>query len=312
MQGEDDLWFWLDGQPKPASQSEMNMTLVYRVEPTYLKALSIPLKQGRFFTNHDDERSPPVVVIDEVFAHKYFPNQDPIGRRIHLDDDNPPLQIVGVVGHVKQWGLDADDQQSLRAQLYQPFRQLSGFPPFGVDVIMRADAVTGKAATAFFDSIRRVVQSQNSETVIFRPQTMNQVIAGTLATPRFSMILLNAFGVVALLLASIGLYGVISYLVGQRTHELGIRMALGAQRGNVVSLVIGQGMRRVLVGLALGLAGALALTRVLQRLLYEIKPTDPLTFGVVPLILLAVAVLACWLPARRAANVDPMTALRHE
>jgi predicted permease len=312
MQGEDDLWFWIDGQPKPASQSEMNMTLVYRVEPAYLKAFGIPLKQGRFFTNHDDEHSPPVVVIDEVFAHKFFPNQDPIGKRIHLDDDNPPLQIVGVVGHTKQWGLDADDQQSLRAQLYQPFRQLPGAPPFGVDVIMRADAVTGKAATAFFDSIRRVVQSQNSQNVIFKPQTMNQVIAGTLATPRFSMILLNAFGLVALLLASIGLYGVISYLVGQRTHELGIRMALGAQRHNVVSLVIGQGMRRVLVGLALGLAGSFALTRVLGQLLYQIKPTDPLTFGIVSLILLAVAVLACWLPARRAANVDPMTALRHE
>ena len=126
LQGEDDLFFWLDGQPKPASQSEMNMALVYRVEPGYLTAMGIPLKQGRFFTDQDDERSQPVVVIDEVFARKHFGDADPIGKRIHLGDDRAPLQIIGVVGHVKQWGLDADEKQTLQAQLYVPFRAVVG------------------------------------------------------------------------------------------------------------------------------------------------------------------------------------------
>jgi len=288
----------------------MNMALIYRVEPTYLKALGISLKQGRFFDNQDDEHAQPVAVIDEVLARKYFPNQDPIGKGIHIGGD-APLRIVGVLGHTKQWGLASDDSQSLRAQLYQPFRQLSGVP-FGVDVIMRADAAAGKSVTALFDSIRRVVQSHDPQSVIFKPQTMNDVIAGSLAQPCFSMILLNAFAVVALLLASIGLYGVISYLVGQRTHELGIRMALGARQLNVLCLVIGQAMRLVLIGLALGLIGAFALTRLVQQLLFQVKPTDPLTFGVVSFVLVAVALLACWLPARRAARVNPMVALRHE
>ncbi|HZF41246.1 MAG TPA: ABC transporter permease, partial [Blastocatellia bacterium] len=211
LQGEDDLFFWLDGQPKPASTSEMHMALVYRVEPGYLTTMGIQLKQGRFFTNQDDERSLPVVVIDEVFARQYFPNAAPIGKRINLGDDRGPLQIVGVVGHVNQWNLDSNDKESLQAQLYEPFRQLSDSPS-GVGVVIRAEEGAGKAGTPLFDSIRRVVQSQNSQNVIFGSQTMNEVIADSLARHRFSMTLLNAFAVAALLLASIGLYGVISYL----------------------------------------------------------------------------------------------------
>jgi predicted permease len=289
----------------------MNMALVYRVEPGYLTAMGIPLKRGRFFTPQDDERAQPVVVIDEVFAKQYFPNADPIGQRINQGDERGPLQIVGVVGHVKQWGLDGDGKQSLQAQLYEPFRQVVDNTS-SVGVLARAEGLAGDSGAALFDSIRRVVQSQNGQNIIFGQQTMNDVIAASLATQRFSMILLNAFAAVALLLASVGLYGVISYLVGQRTQELGIRLALGAQRRDVLRLVLGHGMRMAFGGVALGLVAALGLTRLLNTLLYGVSATDPVTFVGIALSLATVGLLACWLPARRATKVDPMTALRHE
>ncbi|MCM3871066.1 MAG: ABC transporter permease [Pyrinomonadaceae bacterium] len=309
LQSEDDVFFWLDGQPKPASQSEMHMALVYEVEPRYLTAMGIALKQGRFFTNQDDERSVPVAVIDEVFAHKYFGAEDPLGKRIHLADGRDPSQIVGVVRHVEQWGLDSGSSESLQAQLYLPFRASADDRlPAGAGVVMSLD----ESGPPPFDSIRQVVQSQNSQNVIFRPQTMNEVIASTLASRRFSMILLEAFAVVALLLASVGLYGVISYLVGQRTHELGIRLALGAPRRNVLSLVLGQGMKMALAGVALGLIAALGLTRLLATMLFGVSTTDAPTFAVISLLLTTVALLACLLPALRATRVDPLVALRYE
>jgi predicted permease len=315
LQGEDDLFFWLDSQPKPASQSEMSMALVYRVEPGYLTAMGITLKQGRFFTDQDDERSEPVVVIDEVFARKYFGNTDPVGKRIRQEGQDPQ-QIVGVVRHVEQWGLDSHDSDLLQAQLYEPFRQFSDNAlkggVGGIGVVMRTDGASGEAGAALFDSIRHVVQSQNSQNVIFSPQTMNEVIADTLAERRFSMILLDAFAVVALLLASVGLYGVISYLVGQRTHEIGIRLALGAQHRSVLLLVLGQGMKMAVGGVALGLVAALGLTRLLATILYGVSTTDPATFAVISLLLTAVALLACCIPARRATRVDPLVALRCE
>jgi predicted permease len=310
LQGEDDLFFWVDGQPKPSSQSEMHMALVYRVEPGYLTAMGVPLKQGRFFNNQDDERSQPVVVIDEVFARKYFGDTDPIGKRI-VQEGQDAQQIIGVVGHVKQWSIDSDEDQTLQAQLYEPFRQ---FPDnamsamaTGVGVVTRSN---GPAPP--FDAIRRSVQSQNKENVISRAQTMNEVIAASLAERRFSMMLLEAFAVVALLLASLGLYGVISYLVGQRTHELGIRIALGAQRKNVLGLILGHGMKMALAGVALGIVAALVLTRLLAKMVYGVSTTDPLTFAFITLLLTTVALLACYVPARRATKVDPLVALRYE
>jgi predicted permease len=310
LQGEDDLFFWVEGQPKPASQSEMHMAVVYRVEPGYLAAMRIPLKQGRFFSDQDNERSQSVVVIDEVLARKHFGDADPVGKRI-LQDGQDPQQIIGVVGHVKQWSLDSDEEETLQAQLYEPFRQFSDDAMIGVASGVGAVMLTnGQAAP--FDSIRRVVQSHNQQNVISRPQTMNEVIAGTLADRRFSMILLDAFAVVALLLASLGLYGVISYLVGQRTHELGIRIALGAQRKDVLRLVLSHGMKMALGGVALGLVAAFGLTRLLARMLYGVSATDPVTFLVIALLLTTVAMLACFVPARRATKVDPLLALRYE
>jgi ABC-type antimicrobial peptide transport system permease subunit len=191
------------------------------------------------------------------------------------------------------------------------FRQ-SSWSPSDVGVVVRAEGSVGKDGAALYDSIRRVVQSQHIQKVVFGPLTMNQVIADSLGRQRFSMILLNAFAVVALLLASIGLYGVISYLVGQRTHELGIRLALGAQRRHVLWLVIGHGTKMALSGVALGLLAALGLTRLLGQMLYGVTATDPATFTIIALLLSAVAVLACWIPAWRATKVDPLVALRYD
>jgi predicted permease len=311
LRGADNALFWLDGRPKPASMGEMQTAVVYRVEPGYLTAMGIPLKRGRFFTAQDEVRTQPVAVVDEVFARQYFPDADPLGKRINLEDDRGPLEIVGVVGHVKQQGLDGDDKQSLQAQLYEPFRQLPGNPS-EVDVVLRFEGGEKEAGAAQVDSIRRLVQSQHSQNVIFNPQTMSEVIADSLARRRFSMALLNAFAAVALVLASVGLYGVISYLVGRRTHEIGIRLALGAQRTDILRLVLSQGLKMTLGGVVIGLIAAAGLTRLLVGMLYGVSATDPPTFAAITLLLVAVALTACYVPARRATRVDPLTALRCE
>jgi ABC-type antimicrobial peptide transport system permease subunit len=212
-----------------------------------------------------------------------------------------------VVGHVKQSGLDEDDSQSLRAQIYLPFRQLGWNSE--ANVVARVEDAAGNAA-AYFEALRRVVKSQHKDNVIYEPQTMNEVIADSLARRRFAMILLNAFAVVALVLSSIGLYGVISYLVGQHTHELGVRLALGAQRLDVLLLVLNQGMKMTLGGVTLGLLAALGLTRLLAQMLYGVSATDPATFAGIALLLVAVALAACFVPAWQATKVDPLVALR--
>ncbi len=312
MSGDDELTFWFEGQPKPANENEMKWGIDYIVEPDYLRAMGIPLQRGRFFTQQDNEYSLQVMVIDDVFARKYFPDQDPIGKLIHLSTFAKPTQIVGVVGHVKQWGLDLDDTESLRAQFYIPCRQMPdafvAMQPSGSAVIVRSD----KAQTGLLDSIRQVSRQTSSEQVIFGPQSMEEVIAGSLAARRFSMILLGVFATLALLLASVGIYGVISYVVGQRTHEIGIRMALGARQLDILRLVLGGAGKLAVIGIAIGLVSALGLTRLMGKLLYGVGPGDPLTFIVVPAILIGVALVASYLPARRASRVDPMVALRYE
>jgi predicted permease len=309
---DDELTFWFEGQPKPASQNDQNWGLDYIVEPGYLRAMGIPLQRGRFFTDQDNEHSPRVVVVDDVFAHKFFPNQDPIGKRIESDFVAGPAEIVGVVGHVKQWGLDTDDSQKLRAQFYIPCMQTSdafiAMQPSGSTMIVRSE----NGGAGLLDSIRHVSQQMSSDIVIFSPQSMDDIIASSLAHRRFSMILLVAFAALALLLASVGIYGVISYVVGERTHEIGIRMALGARPSDILQLVLAGAGRLAIIGIGVGLVAALGLTRLMANLLYGVGPNDPLTFIVVPAILIAVALLASYLPARRATKVDPMIALRYE
>jgi predicted permease len=308
---DDELTFWFEGQPKPATENDMSWGIDYIVEPGYLKAMGIPLQRGRFFTDLDNEHSPRVVVVDDVFARKYFPNQEPIGKRIQSEIFEP-AQIVGVVAHVKQWGLDADDTQKLRAQFYLPCMQMSdafiSMQPSGSAIVVRAD----DAGNGLLDSIRHASQQISNEIIIFGPQSMDEIIASSIARRRFSMILLVVFAALALLLASVGIYGVISYAVGQRTHEIGIRMALGARQLDILRLVLSGAGRLAVIGIGVGLVSALGLTRLMAKLLYGMGPNDPLTFIAVPAILILVALMASYLPARRATRVDPMVALRYE
>jgi predicted permease len=312
MGGDDEQVFWLEGQPKPASENDMNWAIDYIVEPGYLRVMGIPLQQGRFFTPQDDERSPLVVAVDEVLARKYFPNESPIGKRINIDRFDQPAEIVGVVGHVKQWGLDSDDTESLRAQFYIPGMQMPdafmAMAPSGGQAVVRS---TG-ANPELYESIRRANSEMSPEQVLFDVQTMEQIISDSLAAHRFAMILLATFATLALLLASIGIYGVIAYVVGQRLNEIGIRMALGASPQDILRLILGGGGKLALAGIGMGLVAALGLTRFMASQLYGISASDPLTFTAVAIALLFVALVACYVPARRATRVDPMIALRYE
>jgi predicted permease len=314
MSGDDEWLFWLEGQPKPTTRDEMNWVIDYVVDPDYLNVMGTPLRSGRFFNAQDDEHSPPVVVVDEVLARQYFSNENPVGKRLFLEigQGTIPAEIIGVVAHVKQWGLDTDDTERLRAQLYFPFMQLPdptmALAPVGMRAVVRSRGPT----PGIFDSIRHSVQQVNSEQVVYGVQTVTEIMADSTASQRFSAILLGAFAAVALLLSSIGIYGVISYLVGQQTREIGIRMALGAQRKDVLHLILGAGVKSALLGIGIGIAAAVGLARLMSGMLYGVTATDPLTFAGVAVLLVAVALFACYIPARRAMRVDPMVALRYE
>ena len=313
---DDENVFWLDGQPKPASQNEMSWALDYIVEPGYLQTMGIPLRRGRFFTPQDNERAPRVVVIDDVFARKFFGNRDPLGRGVMLNDSlknaGTRAEIVGVVGHVNQWGLDSDDTEQVRAQLYMPCMQMPdeffSLVPGGISVVVRAANTTA----GLLDGIRSTSRQMSSDQVIYAAQTMGEIISDSLAARRFSMILLGIFAALALLLSSVGIYGVISYLVGQRTQEIGIRVALGARRWDVLRLVLSHSVKMAVLGVVIGVAASLALTRLMAKMIYGVSATDPLTFVAVAAVLMFVALSASYIPARRAMRVDPIVALRNE
>jgi predicted permease len=313
---DDQQLFWMPGQPKPISENDMNWATRYFVGPDYLKTMRIPLVAGRFFTAADDNHSPRVVVIDEVFAHKYFPNENPVGKRLEMTDPDDEAEIIGVAGHVKQWTLyedsPGDKAPPLRAEIYVAHLQtedgvLHLLVP-GVDVAVRCDGAT----SAVLAALRRTNADMNPGQVISNVETLNDMEGDTIAQPRFATMLLGGFAVVALVLAMIGVYGVISYSVERRTNEIGIRMALGAERSSVFRLVLGEGMRLAIVGAVVGVVAALALTRLLESLLFGVSAHDPLTYAAVAAVLAVVAAVACWLPAYRATRVDPMEALRYE
>jgi len=308
---DDEQLFWLEGQAKPANDNDMNWAIDYIVDSDYLKIMKTPLLAGRFFSAENDERSPRVVVVDEVFAKKFFPGQDAVGKRIHLKSGDQLAEIIGVVAHVKQWGLDTDDTEQLRAQLYIPGVQMPDDYTGSVSSTAFVIRVAGDPA-ASFASVRHVAQEMSDQQVIYGEETMEHVVSRSIASQRFLMILLAAFAALAVILASVGIYGVVSYLVGQRTHEIGVRMALGAQRADVLRLILGGGARLVLTGIVIGVLGAIALTRVMASQLFKVSASDPLTFVAVSLLLMFVALMACYVPARRAANVEPTVALRYE
>jgi predicted permease len=313
ISGDDEALFWIEGHPKPSSEHEMNWAVKYIVEPDYLRTMGLQLQRGRFLNAEDNEHSPLAVVIDDAFAHKYFPEQNPIGKRLYMDVFDPdPAEIVGVVGHVKQWSLDRDDSEAVQAQVYVAFMQL-GDPIMkltapGAGAVVRASG----PAPGLFDSLRHVSAQMSSQQVISGAESMDEIIAASLGTRRFTMILLGVFASLALLLASVGIYGVISYVVGERTREMGIRMALGAQRSDILWLILRQGGTLAGAGLVLGLISSIGLSRFMTGLLYGVRATDPLTFLLVASLLGLVALAACCIPAMRAAKVDPMVALRYE
>jgi predicted permease len=306
------LPFWIEGQPKPANDNEMNQAMFYLVEAGFQQAMGITLERGRFVTPQDNENTPAVIDIDDVFARTYFPHEDPIGKHVNLAHFNVQPEIVGVVGHVKQWGLGADAKSAVEAQFYYPFMQLpEKMMPLVADAVAVVLRTQGDPA-AIMGQVRGAVGQIDRREVIYGAQTMDDVVANSFAARRLSMILLGVFAALALVLSCVGIYGVISYLVGQRTHEIGVRMALGAQRSDVMRLVLGQGAKMAFMGVAIGIAAALGLTRLMANELFGVSAHDPLTFVTVAILLTLVALLACYLPARRAVRVDPMVALRYE
>lgn len=311
MTGDSEIPFWLEGQPKPANDNDMSWSLLYGVDTNYFRALKIPLLRGRPITAQDTHTAPTVMVIDDEFAKKYFPNQNPIGKRANLLLVGQ-VEIVGVVGHVKHWGADGDENAKVRAELYlssQQFPdQIMSLAANETNVVLRTSAKT----TSMMSTVREKISSINSSQVVYGVQNMEDIIADSQSSRRFSMILLSGFAAIALLLATIGIYGVVSYLVNQRTHEVGIRMAMGAQPADILRIVLGQGGKMALIGIVIGVCASFALTRLMAKLLFGVSATDPLTFLGVALLLFGVTMAACFIPAQRAMRVDPMVALRHE
>ncbi len=309
-----DIWgqnLGIEGRPIPKPGERIGVA--YRVcRPGYFSTMGIGLLRGRDFTEHDKSDSLAVIIINDQLARARWPGEDPIGRRVTLDDpaNNPKwLTIVGIVKNVKQtsWTSEAADE------IYIPFSQspfLSN--PAGHYSAMTLVIRTATNPSSLAHAAQNVVWSINRGAPVSKVTTLEQVIGNAIWQPRFNLILIGLFASLALLLGAIGIYGVMAYAVTQRTQEIGVRLALGAQTRDVLGLVVRQGMRLALGGVVVGLAGALALVQVMRTLLFEVTPFDPLTFACVPVILMAVALLACWLPARRAAKVDPMEALRCE
>ncbi|MGH7689003.1 MAG: FtsX-like permease family protein, partial [Gemmatimonadaceae bacterium] len=302
--------FHVEGYTPPANGSSP-WGDIRIVTPGFFAALQIPLKAGRLLGAGDDAKAPTVAVVDEEFAKRFFkPGQDPIGRHLYFEDGpitakTNLITIVGVVRHAAHEGLTADK----RVQVYFAVAQASTFGGVGsLQVAVR----TAADPRSYVGAVRRAVQSVDQSMPIANINTMDDLVASSLGDRRLAVVLLGVFSGLALLLASIGIYGVMSYTVAQRTREMGVRVALGAPRERVLRLVLRQGMAMSLAGVAIGLAGALGLTRLLTTQLYEVTPTDPSTFGLVAAVLTLVAMLATMGPALRATRVDPVVALREE
>jgi putative ABC transport system permease protein len=289
----------LGGPEHPKGQEPR--ALGNRADPYYFRAMEIPLIRGRVFTEQDKMDTPPVVVINQAMAERYWPGQDPIGKSIRFPEFKVTASIAGIVGNIKHHSLD----EPTEAQVYIAFAQM---PHIFATLVVRTAGDPMAAANA----VKQAVWSVDKDQPVWKVRSLEFLLQRAVTRSRFMMRLLTVFSTLALLLAAVGVYGVISYSVSQRTHEIGVRMALGAQYRDVIRLVMGQGVKLVLIGAAIGVVGALGLRQVIQRLLFGVSATDPITFLIVTLLLMTVALLACWIPARRAAKVDPIVTLRYE
>jgi putative ABC transport system permease protein len=297
-----DTYFALEGQALSSTADENNLANIRTASPDYFRAMGIPLIKGRFFGDGDRDDAPRAIIISETFARSFFPNQDPLGHRLTIDIGEPwTAEIVGVVGNIRHDNLATEPWREMYTNIAQT-------PRGSVNLVVR----TGSDPAMVTSAIKAEVQALDRDLPIYSPKTMEQRVAESAAAPRFRTLLLALFAGLALVLAAVGIYGVISYTVTQRTHEIGIRMALGAQRRDILRLVVGRGVVLTLIGVAIGLAGAFLMTRVMASLLFGVSATDPATYAVVSLLLITVALLACYVPARKATKVDPMVALRYE
>ena len=298
------ITFEIDG--RPVAKSEEPASDYRNVSNDYFRTMHIPLLQGRDFTRQDDDKAPPVIIVNQTFAKRFFPGEDAVGKHIKpgisvTDSGSVMREIVGVVGDVRHLGL----RREAGPEMYEPESQM----PFdGLTLVIRADG----DPLSLIGAVREQVKILDKDLPIFDVKLMDEFLSASVAQPRFNTLLLAVFAAVALILAAVGLYGVMSYTVVQRTHEIGIRMALGAQRKDVLRLVLGQGVRMIFIGTALGLAGAWGATRLMSGLLFGVKSSDPFTYAGVALLLGAVALLACYVPAQRALRVDPLLAFRYE
>jgi putative ABC transport system permease protein len=301
----------VEGQPEPLPGRGPS-SFRQDVSEDYHHALRIPLLEGRLFNAQDSEKSPLVVIVDQEFVRRNFPNQstrEVLGKRLRFGGDGENWrEIVGVVGHVKQSGLNEEG----RAEIYRPWTQIT--PKGKADSLRASDMIlkTSVDPVSLIAAIKREIRAIDKDQPIAQVQTLDDKLSESIAPQRFTVLLLGIFALIALSLASAGIYGVMSHAVTERTHEIGVRMALGARRSDVLKLVVGQGMILVVIGLGLGLAGAYGTTRLMASLLFEVTAKDPITFVAVTVVLTLVALLACYIPARRATKVDPLVALRYE
>jgi putative ABC transport system permease protein len=304
LRGGNTTRFYISGQPKPPPGKDLEANF-REISPNYFSVMSVPLMAGRYFTSHDDLNAPGVIIVNETLARSVFHQQNPVGQRLTFTGDSQPVEIVGVVGDEKVNGLDA----AVTPVVYYAYLQDSTKSIENM-VVVRSSG----DPSAFTNSIRNKCRELEPAITISAMRTMKQIIANTPATfmRRYPALLIGLFAVLALVLAAVGIYGVISYSVTQQTQEFGVRMALGAQRRDVLSLVLGRGFTLAVIGVGVGLLGALALTRLMESLLFGVSATDWSTFCGVAVLLLLVAVLACLVPARRATKVDPLVALRYE
>jgi predicted permease len=309
-EGNNQIGYWTT--PAEPPEDKQPLVLANSASPDYLRVMGIPLLQGRFFEDRDQLGNEGVAVIDDVMAQQAFGSLDAVEKHVWIGLGSDPLRVVGVVGHVRQWGLAADDQAHVRAQLYYPFAQVPDRYLRRWSELMSIAVRTSLPPTSVIGPLRRGVRGATGDQVLYEVHTMDELANSTLARQRFLLVLFAIFAGLALLLACIGIYGVLAYLTGQRVPEIGVRMALGASAGNVMRLVLRQSMWMIVLGIGIGILAAIGAGRVLQHLVAGMQPTEPSTFALMTFLLLAAALLASFLPARRASRIDPTSALRQE